>query len=553
MNRVRGFTLVELIVVIAVIGLLASIVVLGLSRYQADTRDARRASSATAIAEALEKYYENNGEYPSCEALTRDGQVVATEELGGIRAETLVAPQAPSTATNSINCATLTTNGADFFEYSGDGSTACATNGSCLQYTLKYKEEVSGSIKSVPSRHTTAIATSGVTTLTLQEADFNSLTVQWAPVPNAAGYTIERSSSSAFTSPTTITATGSATSAVISGLSLNTTYYLRIKATSSQSEGNWSSTLTAKTLSIGRPTLTCTANSNSQITVNWGAVANADSYTFRYSTHSDMSSPTQTTGITTTSRVLTGLSTGVTYYFQAKAVNASFESTWSTTIDCTTFVPTPSCISASTDNATSITVTWCEVSVAQKYTLEYDDDSDFSSPAGSIPNILGTEQQVTELNQGVTYYFRVYAVVGTTSSVPSSSANATTPVNKPSKPNVKAYTPGTTRAYSAGNWIAFTESPQSGNWYFSYATATGSCPAGTSKRFAFAARYSSPTTLYGYTSYSTTATKYMIRPTGSYKIKFYGRVRCYGPNATSPESDYDTACASNTGSNVTCF
>lgn len=48
---------------IAVIGILATITVVGFGRYQADGRDTQRASDASIIVEHLEKYYRANGEY----------------------------------------------------------------------------------------------------------------------------------------------------------------------------------------------------------------------------------------------------------------------------------------------------------------------------------------------------------------------------------------------------------------------------------------------------------------------------------------------------------
>ena len=162
----KGFTIIELIVVIAVIGILAGISIVGFKRYQADTRDARRSSSITSISEALEKYYDINGEYPSCSALSATGTSVSQTTLKGIDQSTLVAPQASSSDTNSIKCTSsgnvLNSGGVDFFEYQGDNSTNCNGSVSCPQFVLKYKDESSGTVKTISSRRSTVVA---VTTL----------------------------------------------------------------------------------------------------------------------------------------------------------------------------------------------------------------------------------------------------------------------------------------------------------------------------------------------------------------------------------------------------
>jgi prepilin-type N-terminal cleavage/methylation domain-containing protein len=61
----RGFTLIELMVVIAIIGILASIIMVSLSSAQAKARDARRIADINTLKLSLEMYYNDNLKYPS--------------------------------------------------------------------------------------------------------------------------------------------------------------------------------------------------------------------------------------------------------------------------------------------------------------------------------------------------------------------------------------------------------------------------------------------------------------------------------------------------------
>ncbi len=61
----RGFTLLEVMVVITIIGLLATVILASVADSQRNARDARRASDIREIQKSLELYRNANGLYPS--------------------------------------------------------------------------------------------------------------------------------------------------------------------------------------------------------------------------------------------------------------------------------------------------------------------------------------------------------------------------------------------------------------------------------------------------------------------------------------------------------
>ncbi len=61
----KGFTLVELLVVIVVIGIISTLVIILFGDAQQKARDAKRASDISAVARIVESYYAINGTYPS--------------------------------------------------------------------------------------------------------------------------------------------------------------------------------------------------------------------------------------------------------------------------------------------------------------------------------------------------------------------------------------------------------------------------------------------------------------------------------------------------------
>ena len=64
-NKNKGFTVIELIVVIAIIAVLSAIVLFNVNVYIAKSRDAKRVADIASIQKALEMYYSDKGYYPS--------------------------------------------------------------------------------------------------------------------------------------------------------------------------------------------------------------------------------------------------------------------------------------------------------------------------------------------------------------------------------------------------------------------------------------------------------------------------------------------------------
>src|SRR3989344_6926865 len=63
-NPQAGFSLIELLVVIGIIGILAGIVSLSVQSSRQKARDAKRAADIKQLASALEGYFSSNNEYP---------------------------------------------------------------------------------------------------------------------------------------------------------------------------------------------------------------------------------------------------------------------------------------------------------------------------------------------------------------------------------------------------------------------------------------------------------------------------------------------------------
>jgi prepilin-type N-terminal cleavage/methylation domain-containing protein len=68
----RGFTLIEVLIVVVILGILAAIVVPQASNARSEARDATREQDMRAVEKALEMYANDNGDYPLAAAWRSD-------------------------------------------------------------------------------------------------------------------------------------------------------------------------------------------------------------------------------------------------------------------------------------------------------------------------------------------------------------------------------------------------------------------------------------------------------------------------------------------------
>lgn len=245
--RRRGFTIIEIVVVVTVIAILSSIVILSVVRYQQFARDSQRTAKVTVLAEALEKYYDRTGEYPSCSAISNsDVGTITKAVLPGVDRAAFLTPKSTSDVTNSIICSALTLE-TDAFAYIGDGSAACLSGAACLNWRIEYLGEQNNEILSVSSRRNTVIATSGVSVITAIAMSSSEVNTAWTAVDNSIGYTLQYSTDNTFLTNLNEREL-SGTSSAITELSPATQYFFRVRPRANESVGNWSNIASATTL-----------------------------------------------------------------------------------------------------------------------------------------------------------------------------------------------------------------------------------------------------------------------------------------------------------------
>jgi prepilin-type N-terminal cleavage/methylation domain-containing protein len=149
-KRNQGFTIVELLIVIVVIGILALLVITTYSGIQAKARNSKRQTDIQSLQTQLEAFFSQNGYYPSLTNMNDEatGGFLDTQ-MKSLDRNALIDPSNP-TQSKTLLAGTGTAKSYSYAVTQSDGATSCeADNTTCAKYTLTamYEGTVNGSDK----------------------------------------------------------------------------------------------------------------------------------------------------------------------------------------------------------------------------------------------------------------------------------------------------------------------------------------------------------------------------------------------------------------------
>lgn len=146
-KRNQGFTIVELLIVIVVIGILALLVITTYSGIQAKARNSKRQTDIQSLQTQLEAYFSQNGYYPSL------GDMNSSSWLGSnmksLDQNALIDPSSPNNSKTLVASPTAKSYSyqvGDGTGSSGVGASCESDDTTCAKYTLtaKYEGTVNG-------------------------------------------------------------------------------------------------------------------------------------------------------------------------------------------------------------------------------------------------------------------------------------------------------------------------------------------------------------------------------------------------------------------------
>ncbi len=153
-NKYKGFTIVELLIVVVVIGILASIVTVAYTGITARANDEHRVSDVEVVKKFLAVYYIKNGHYIKSDRFL-DANATAALSTGPLKGLAPGALRGPSASTSTVSSwgqwgGNVITGGMDYSIKSFTSTNANCIGVSyddsdCTRFEIYYKTEENGS------------------------------------------------------------------------------------------------------------------------------------------------------------------------------------------------------------------------------------------------------------------------------------------------------------------------------------------------------------------------------------------------------------------------
>lgn len=133
-KRSEGFTIVELLIVIVIIGILATLVIVVFTGVTQKARDSKRQTNIAAVDSHLEAYYAQNGAYPTLAAMQSSSWV--SDNMKGLDPTALQDPKGGTPATGTTGIASADSATAFGYDTSAGTCTGTATTDTCTAFKI---------------------------------------------------------------------------------------------------------------------------------------------------------------------------------------------------------------------------------------------------------------------------------------------------------------------------------------------------------------------------------------------------------------------------------
>jgi large repetitive protein len=308
---------------------------------------------------------------------------------------------------------------------------------------------------SEPRRFTTIIEAPGKpAVLTPRQDDIHipvDVTTNWTRPDRAETYRIQVSRTPDFRFPYVARNAIADTATLVTGLSNDETFYLRVRAVNIGGEGDWSDPVSFRTVirEPGQPAATAPDHAAVNVPVNaelrWRSSERAAAYHLQVSGRPDFQFLlANVTDLAQTTYTVNGLLNQTTYWWRVRAMNTGGQSAWSQPRPFTTIVAAPGMAEPAlpakfaTDVPVRPRLVWHSGARAARYTVQLSADAEFAEVLHENKEVRDTTWTPPAMQHERTYFWRVRSVNAGGVSGWSEPSHFTTIIQAPPAPELVA-------------------------------------------------------------------------------------------------------------------